>query len=199
MHRQFFALLFLLTIGIGGWSPRVFPHDAFYPHHRDDFESMTRRRALRGTVLLSTAVFLCVLGGVVYLALRKNREVDEARREEGANVEDRMATAANRAAAAAREVLSTEPNIVKAAEVALTTYAAACGVTWQSRTYRQGTSRAVPYNVRCKIGTDIVTLRISPEVVQLKAAYEVSKARIDPAAVPKPVDVVLPVTDQTAE
>ena len=121
MQRQFFTLLFLSVIGIGCWSPQVFPHDAFYPHHRDDFESMTRRRALRGTVLLSTAVFLSVLGAVVYLALRKNKSAEETGQAEENNVEKRMTAAASRAAAAARDVLIREGNIVKAAEIALTT------------------------------------------------------------------------------
>ena len=38
---------------------------------------MTRRRELRGTVILSTAVFLCVLGTVVYIALRKSKDADD--------------------------------------------------------------------------------------------------------------------------
>ena len=59
--------LLLLSVGMLCWWTPVLAHDAFYPHHREDFENMTRRRELRGTVLLSTAVFLCVLGTVVYL------------------------------------------------------------------------------------------------------------------------------------
>ena len=55
-------------------------HDAFYPHHREDFENMARRRELRMTVLLSTVAFLGILGTVVYVALRRNTDdsdVDE--------------------------------------------------------------------------------------------------------------------------
>ena len=41
---------------------------------------MARRRELRTTVLFSTVVFLCVLGAVVYVALRRSTDdtdVDE--------------------------------------------------------------------------------------------------------------------------
>ena len=76
MLPKYFVMLLLLVC----YATPVSAHDAFYPHHRDDFENMARRRELRTTVLLSTAAFLCVLGAVVYIALRRstdNSDVDK--------------------------------------------------------------------------------------------------------------------------
>lgn len=169
LRKFFFSPLLLLTIGILCWGTTIFAHDAFYPHHREDFESMTRRRELRGTVILSTAVFLCVLGAVVYVALRKIKEIDDADRSEAKAVQERLDDAVNRAAHAARDVLNSGEDIAKAAETALITYAEAAGLTWQSRSYGHSRSESVPYHIRCKIGTDVITLNITADVVQLKA------------------------------
>ena len=98
MFRKFFAFpLLLFTIGVLCGSIPIFAHDAFYPHHREDFESMTRRRQLRGTVILSTTVFLCVLGAVVYVALRKSKEMDDADGSDAKAVQERLTDAVNRA------------------------------------------------------------------------------------------------------
>ena len=200
MLRKFFVSpRLLLAIGIVCWSPLTFAHEAFYPHHREDFESMTRRRELRGTVILSTAVFLAVLGTVVYIALRKSKAVDEIDRNEAKTVQERLEYAANRAAAAARYVLNTEQNIAKAAEAALTAYAEASGVTWQSRSYGQPRAESLPYQIRCKIGSDVVTLSINAEVVQLKAEHDFSKSGGGSQETSKTVNVVLRIADEEAE
>ena len=197
MLRKFFLFsLLLLVIGILCWCPPTFAHDAFYPHHREDFESMTRRRELRGTVILSTAVFLCVLGTVVYFALRKIKEIDETDRDEAKTVQERLGYAANRAAEAAKYVLNRERNIAKAAEAALTTYAEVSGTTWQSRSYGQRRAESLPYQIRCKIGSDVVTLSINAEVVQLKAEHNFSKSAVGWQGTSKSVNVVLRIGDE---
>ena len=95
MLRNFLYFPFLLlTVGILCWSPPIFAHDAFYPHHREDFESMTRRRELQGTVILSTTVFLCVLGTIVYIALRKIKDTDDIDESETKTVQERLVNAA---------------------------------------------------------------------------------------------------------
>lgn len=176
MLRRFFAYSFLLLfIGVLCWWTPVLAHDAFYPHHREDFENMTRRRALRGTVLLSTAVFLCVLGTVVYVALRKSKDTDNIDESDTKTVQERLASAANGAAGAAKRVLNADGNVAAAAEAALTTYAEASGVTWRQRSDGKGCAEAVPYQIRCKIGTDVVTLSIDAEIIQLKAEHDFSK------------------------
>lgn len=176
MFRRFFPYsLLLLSVGILCWWTPVLAHDTFYPHHREDFENMTRRRELRGTVLLSTAVFLCVLGTVVYVALRKSKDTDNTDESDTKTVQERLGAAANGAAGAAKRVLNADGNVAAAAEAALTTYAEASGVTWRPRSDGKGRAESVPYQIRCKIGSDVVTLSIDAEVIQLKAEHDFSK------------------------
>ena len=160
---------------------------------------MTRRRGLRGTVILSTTVFLCVLGTVVYIALRKIKDADDIDEHETKTVQERLIDAANRAANSAKYVLNTEGNIAKAAETALTTYAEASGVTWQSRSYGRSRAESVPYQIRCKIGTDIVTLNISTEVVQLKAEHTFPKSDVGSQGTSESANVVLKIADKEKE
>ena len=152
---------------------------------------MTRRRELRGTVILSTAVFLCVLGAVVYVALRKSKEIEDADERDTKAVQERLENAVNRAANAARCVLHSGKDIAKAAETALTVYAEASGVTWQPRSYGHNRSESVPQHIRCKIGTDIVILSINSEVVQLKAEHNSSKSGTSSQGTPSRASVVL--------
>lgn len=152
---------------------------------------MTRRRELRGTVILSTAVFLSVLGAVVYVAFRKSKEMDDADETDTKAVQERLEDAVNRAANAARYVLNSGENVVKAAETALTVYAEASGVTWQPRSYGHGRSESVQYQIRCKIGADIVTLSINSEVVQLKSEHNFSKSGTSSQGTSRSASVVL--------
>lgn len=176
MLRRFFAYSFLLlSVGMLCWSPLVLAHDTFYPHHREDFENMTRRRELRSTVLLSTVVFLCVLGTVVYLALRKSTDTDKTDENDTKTVQERLESAANSAVGTAKRVFNAEGNVSEAAEAALTTYAEASGVTWRQRSDGKSRAESVPYQIRCKIGADVVTLSIDAKVIQLKAEHDFSK------------------------
>lgn len=160
---------------------------------------MTRRRELRGTVILSTTVFLCVLGTIVYIALRKIKDADDMDESEAKTVQERLVDAANRAAHAAKYVLNTEGNIAKAAETALTTYAEASGVTWQSRSYGRSRTESAPYQIRCKIGADTVTLNINTEVVQLKAEHNFPKSAVGSHGILKSANVVLRIADKEKE
>ena len=199
MFRQFFSYpLLLLSIGVLCWSSPISAHDAFYPHHREDFENMTRRRQLRGTVLLSTAVFLCVLGSVVYIALRKIRDTDNAEENEAKTVQEHLEAAANKAAGAARDVLRAERNVAEAAETALTTYAEISGVTWRQRSDGKRRAESVPYQIRCKIGSDVVTLSINTKVIQLRAEHNFSKTGFGSQEITKSAstNVVLKITDE---
>jgi hypothetical protein len=200
MLRKFFPFpLLLLFVGVLCWSTPIFAHDAFYPHHREDFESMTRRRELRVTVILSTTVFLCVLGTIVYIALRKSKDVDDIDGNDAKAIQERLAEAANRAARAAEYVLNAEGNVAKAAETALTTYAEASGVTWQPRSYGRSYAESVPYQIRCKIGSDIVTLSINAEVIQLKTEHHFSKSGFGSQGTPRSATVVLKIADAEKE
>ena len=86
-----------------------------------------------------------------------------------------MTDAANRAARAARQVLDTTGDITEAATACFTTYAEAFGMTWRRPSYEQPRPELVPYQTRCKIGADVVTLSIDTQVVQLKVEHAPSK------------------------
>ena len=170
LRKSFSILLLLLCCG----TP-ISAHDAFYPHHREDFENMARRRELRTTVLLSTAAFLCVLGAVVYVALRKSTGDSDVNEVDAKTVQEHLERATNSAVNAARQSLDMKGDIAEAASVCFTTYADMFGVTWRPPSYGQRHPESVPYQMRCKIGSDVVTLSIDTEVVQLKAEHTPSK------------------------
>ena len=92
---------------------------------------MARRRELRTTVLLSTAAFLGVLGTIVYIALRKSRDDRDIDDVDTKTDQAHLEHAINRAANAAQQVLAAKGDVAAAATRCLTTYAEACGVTWQ--------------------------------------------------------------------
>ena len=176
MLRKFFSLLMLLqAIGILYWCTPISAHDAFYPHHREDFENMARRRELRTTVLLCTAAFLFVLTAVVYAALRNSRGDDGVDKRDVQTVQERLTGAVNRAANAALQTLDADGKIAEAATICLTTYAEVCRVTWRPRRYADNSETSVPYQIRCKIGADVITLSIDAEVIRLKAERDLSK------------------------
>ena len=167
--------LLLLSIGMLCWCTPISAHDAFYPHHREDFENMTRRHELRGTVILSTIAFVGVVGTIIYMALRKSSTDDKTDQIEAKTVQERLAYAANNAATAARHALNTNSNIEEAVATALTTYAETSGVSWQRRSYGQSSAESIPYQIRCKIGNDVVTLSINASVIEVKADHYFSK------------------------
>ena len=171
MLRKSFAMLLLLLC----YGTPIFAHDAFYPHHREDFENMARRRELRTTVLLSTAAFLCVLGTVVYVALRRNTAESDVDEADTKTAQEHLEHAINRAANAAQQVLKAKGDVAAAATACLTTYAEVCGATWQQRSYGQPQPESIPYQIRCKIGSDVVTLSINTKVIQLKVERGLSK------------------------
>lgn len=144
-------------------------HDAFYPHHREDFESLTRRRELQGTVLLITAGFLGLLAGLVYFGLRKSSTVDNAPAQ---THQARLTASANAAASAAQRILNANGSRSEAMERALATYAQASGGTWKPGAGVLGNP------IRCKIGTDVVTLNIDAQCIHLKVEHEQASATV---------------------
>ena len=171
MLQKFFFILLLFVC----YGTPIAAHDAFYPHHRQDFENMARRRELRTTVLLSTAAFLCVLGAVVYVFLRKSTDDSDVDEVDTEAVQEHLEHATNSAVHAARQSLDTKGDIAEAATVCFTTYADMFGATWRPPSYGQDRPESVPYQIRCKIGSDVVTLSINTEVIQLKAEHSLSK------------------------
>ena len=176
MHLKFFSLLLLLQfIGTLYWCTPIPAHDAFYPHHREDFANMARRRELRTTVLICTAAFLAVLTAVVYAALRNSKTQNDIDKRDAKTVQEQLTNAANSAAHAALQTLNANGNIAEAATTCLTTYAETCGVTWHPRPYAENTTVLNPYQIRCKIGADVITLSIDTASIRLKAEHDLSK------------------------
>ena len=176
MHLKFLSLLLLLQfIGTLYWGTPIAAHDAFYPHHREDFENMARRRELRTTVLICTAAFLAVLTAVVYAALRNSKNENDIDKRDAQTVQERLANAANSAANAALQTLNANGNITETVTTCLTTYAETCGVTWRPRPYTENRTVPNPYQMRCKIGADVVTLSIDTASIRLKAEHDPSK------------------------
>ena len=136
---------------------------------------MARRRQLKGTVILSTIVFVSVVGAIIYIAMRKSSTDDKTDQMETKTVQERLAYAANNAAKAAQRVLNTNNNITEAATIALTTYAETSGVTWHPRSHGLINPESVPYQIRCKIGNDVVTLSIHTNRIHVKAEHYFSK------------------------
>lgn len=196
LRKSFFILLLLLCYG----TP-IFAHDAFYPHHREDFENMTRRRELRMTVLLSTVAFLGILGTVVYVALRRNTHDSDVDAVDTKTTQAHLEHAINRAANAAQQVLDAKGDVTEAATVCLTTYAEASEATWRPRSYGQPHPKSVPYRIRCKIGADVVMLSINTKVIHLKVERGLSKTGFGSQGSSKSVNatVVLERSDKREE
>ncbi|MCZ6676950.1 MAG: hypothetical protein O7E52_06845, partial [Candidatus Poribacteria bacterium] len=171
--KQLFARGLIILIGLTLLAHSAHSHEAFYPHHRDDLDSVRRRNELRVTVLILTVGFISVLGGVVYVALRKSREIDSAVSE---TEQARLERAASEAANAGRAVLVEQGTSAQAIRAALAAYAAGCGAVWnQSSVVVSGES------IRCRIGSDVVVVNIRAQAdryeIEVNAACDEAKAR----------------------
>ena len=133
---------------------------------------MARRRELRTTVLLCTAAFLAVLTAVVYVALRNTKDENDMDKRDEKTVQERLTNAAN----AALQSINANGNIAEAATTCLMTYAEACGAIWRPPRYAENQAVSDPYQIRCKIGADVVTLSIDTESIRLKAEHDTSKS-----------------------
>ena len=141
---------------------------------------MARRRELRTTVLLCTAAFLAVLMAVIYTALRNTKDENDIDKRDAKTVQERLTNATNSAANAALQTLNANGNIAEAATTCLTTYAEACGAIWRPPRHAESQAASNPYQIRCKIGADVITLSIDTESIRLKAEHDPSKSGFSP-------------------
>jgi len=160
-----FTTLLITMMGLMLLTQFAHAHDAFYPHHREDFEAMTRRQEVRGLVLIITAGFVSVLVGVFYVAWRKGggdaqqfHETEQARLER----------ASNAAAQAARAAIL-DPGATGAIHAALAAYANASGIVWNQNSVRVSGS-----SIRCKIGSDVVIVNIFHQGEQYQIELDAS-------------------------
>jgi hypothetical protein len=151
MNTQRLFRLILLTFLVFQARP-AHSHDASYPHHREDFEAITRRREMRIPVLIITAGFVAVLAGVFYTALRSGRDAEAGRHE---TESDRLERGVKTAARAARFALSERQPVEAAIRAALAAYAGIAGVIWRQQSLIVNGS-----SIRCKLGADVVVIRI---------------------------------------
>ena len=138
-----------------------YAHDAFYPHHSEDFEAITRRRETKGLVLIITAGFTALLVGVFVVALRSSKHAEAEHQQTAAERLERGVTAA---VMSAERALAENQTVASAIRQALTAYAESVGVVWHnSGLVINGNS------VRCKIASDVVVIRIA----QTETGYSV--------------------------
>jgi hypothetical protein len=136
-------------------------HDAFYPHHREDFDAITRRQEFRGTVLIITAGFISLLAGVLYMALRKSGEVDPHHHQ---TMQAHLENATNQAGVVAQTGLANGGTPAEAIGAALAAYAKASGVAWNPNP-----AIVTGNTIRCRIGKDIVIIKIFEQ----KGSYQI--------------------------
>ena len=150
-----FATLFIVPIGLMLLVISASAHDAFYPHHRQDLDELTRQRELRGPVLIITAVFVFILAGVLYVTLRKIGRLDHEHHE---TTRAHLEKASNHAAQAARMSLVDSGKVSEAVQAALAAYAKASRIAWNPNHGMVGGN-----SIRCKIGSDVVIVKISSQ------------------------------------
>lgn len=128
----------------------VSAHDAFYPHHMQDFGMVRSRERVRTTVVISTAIFVLLLAGVIVLAIRKGRvETDELQQD----ARQALQNAAESAAMAASKVWPQEP--MRAVHAVLRAYADRVNVPWDASILPQP-----EFPVRCRLSGHQLTLSV---------------------------------------
>ena len=155
-----FATLLCLTFS----TYLAYPHDAFYPHHREDL----RKEEARLTVVFITAAFVIVLGTIFYMVLRnENRESERTRESE----QDRLEGAANEAAHVGRATLLEGATPEATILATLTAYAKRLEFVWNPASVL-----VVGNAIRCQIGGDVVVVRIFQQAggdkIEVKASRD---------------------------
>ncbi len=128
--RTFFCvvlIIFSFTIFIR-FPKTVGAHGSFYPHHTQDFGTIKDRiNELRGPVIITTSVFVIVLAGVIFLALRRG---SVERKKTFESVHARLKQAVHDAAKAAQAELTNDE--LQALRSALIAYAESVGIPFKS-------------------------------------------------------------------
>ena len=151
-RKALFASRLITLIGLMLLAHFAHSHDAFLPHHREDFDAMTRRQELQTTVLIITTGFIAVLAAVFYVASRGGRKENQ---EVYDTEQTRLERATKGAAQAAYAVLLDQGTPDETIRAALAAYAHASGVAWnQNSVVVSGEA------IRCKIGSDVVVVKI---------------------------------------
>lgn len=155
--RLFFHTLIISFIIFLCFPETVGAHGSFYPHHVQDFGAIKNRiRELRGPVVITTSVFVIVLAGVIFLALRRG-SVEQKR--DFKSVHARLRQAVYDAAKAAQIELA--KGELEALRSALTAYAESVGVPFKADTLTVHLANASARSpIMCKIGGDRITAQV---------------------------------------
>jgi len=155
--KPFFSILIVSFIIFLCISSTVGAHPTFYPHHVQDFGTIKDRiNELRGPVIITTSVFVIVLAGVIFLALRRG-SIEQKRTFE--SVHARLRQAVYDAAKAAQVELAKSE--LQALRSALMAYAESVGIPFKADTLAIHLSNASARSpIMCKIGADRITAQV---------------------------------------
>ena len=164
---------FLIVLVILKWLvllQEVTAHDAFYPHHGQDFSptEVERRKDLKLTVLIITLAFAVFMAVLISLVVKQIPKADVTQQE---NDQDRLNQLVNQAVKVARQEIMAHRTTSLAISAALTAYASNTGVLWHQQPITGN-------SVRCKIGSDVVTVRINSQQIEMQASSKETNIQI---------------------
>jgi len=171
-------IIFLLIIFIC-FPETVVAHGTFYPHHVQDFGAIKDRiKELRGPVIITTSIFVIVLAGVIFLALRRG-SIEQKKTFESVNA--RLKQAVRDAAKAAQAELTNDE--LQALRSALTAYAESVGIPFKGDALTIHLANASLHSpIVCKIRNDRVIAQVREKDgelgIEIRATCGSASARV---------------------
>jgi low affinity Fe/Cu permease len=172
------GLLYCCLLLLALLCPTASAHDAFYPHHRQDFQEIQQNR---GKIAVITAAFLTLLTVGIVFGLKKG---DLDVNEDTKMVQERLRRYALEAAKAAMVLLKDDPS--GALKASIRTYAQTAGAKDGKQETRdreaekdqKGQSTGYVSSISCKIGEDFLKAKIfrKGEIVNLELSATCNEA-----------------------
>ena len=164
---------FLIVLVILKWlvlPQEVTAHDAFYPHHSQDFSpaEVERRKDLRITVLIITLAFAVLMTILISLAFSQTPKVGATQQE---NDQHRLNQRVNQAVEAASQEMMANGTTSRAISAALTAYASNAGVSWHQQPITGD-------RVRCKIGSDVVIINVNSQQIDMQVSSKDTSTQV---------------------
>ena len=153
---------FLIVLVILKWlvlTQQVTAHDAFYPHHSQDFSptEIKQREDLRITVLIITLTFVVLMTTLIYFTFGQTSKISTTQQE---NDQHRLNQLANQATEVALQRIKANGTINQSISDALAAYASNTGVSWHQQSITGD-------RVRCKIGSDVVIISVNSQQIEM--------------------------------
>ncbi len=171
MTKKLCFIIGLTTLILTFSAYLAYAHDAFYPHHRDDF----RKDEMRLTVVFVTAGFVIALGAIFYMVLRGEGQESQRTRE---SEQDRLVGAANEAAHVGRGTLLRGGTAEETIHAVLAAYAERSEIAWNPESVL-----VVGNAIRCQIGGDVVVVRIFHQAGTDRIEVKASRAEVTAGSV----------------